>query len=66
MVFKSLIALGLNSILYFNLPPQQIFWLSSLLNYLPLHLRYPIKPIDNIVYLLIRNRNLPFNLFPFC
>ncbi len=34
--------------------------------YLPLLLRYPIKPINNLIYLFIRYRDLPFDLFTFC
>ena len=42
------------------------FSLLATLNYLPLLLRHPIKPINNLIYLLIRNRNLALNLFSFC
>ena len=33
------------------------------LNYLPLLLRHPIKPINNLIYLFICDRNFPLDLF---
>ena len=34
-------------------------------NYFPLLIRYPVKPIHNLIDLLIRHRDLALNLFAF-
>ncbi len=49
------------SLVFSFYPPAKLFTL----NYLPLILRYPIRPINNLINLFIRDRNLPFDLVTF-